>query len=252
MAENTQGLVTLDYVVASVMNELKSDERDYEYLLQLAIDGFRELTLFNLNTIRVAYLTLDSNNVANLPIDYNYYTMIGIVVGGQLYTLTKNDNIPLIRETECGLDVNPNMYSSPLQVQDGYWVVGHDRNGTWIPKLYARGGGYNIAYYRIDEERRQVIIQGAVANNEIVMEYVATGINLNGETYVKMTAIPALKAYVHWKRVQFDPRIDKWEKVDLRNEYRIEESKLGYLEKTPTLQELADAWDMESRQSPKR
>lgn len=94
----TAGLVTLRYVVMSVLNRLKDyTMRDYKFYMQLAIEGFTELSLYHMSNLEVIYLTMNDAKVVYLPADFVDYTKIGVPINGKLRVLTKHNNILLPR-----------------------------------------------------------------------------------------------------------------------------------------------------------
>jgi lipid-A-disaccharide synthase-like uncharacterized protein len=252
---HASGLVTLDYVVQSLKNELKefTDNNDIHYL-QLAIDGFTELNMFHTNMFRVKYLTIDSEtNTAVLPDDYLYYSLIGIIRNNSVYTLTRNDTIPLIRGTDCGEDVNNYKNSMFTGTASGsYYIPHYGQNGNWVPSLFSQGGGFNYGHYRLDEERRMIQLQGGLSGESLVLEYASRGVVVGGETYVKYQAVPVIKAYIHWKRVEYDNTVSAGEKERKKRQFYEQTEMYRTIENKFTMEEIRDVFNMTSKQSPKR
>src|SRR6056297_2311472 len=99
---NTSGYVNLDYVVSSVLNETESDERQYERLMQIAIEGYsNDLNLTVLPSVKTISLVPDDKNTVVLPKDYVDYVAIGIEIKGKLHTLTNDEKIKLPESYQC-------------------------------------------------------------------------------------------------------------------------------------------------------
>jgi len=93
---NIDAYITLHQLVLSVINAKgEKDLTNYEYYMQFAIEGLsEEIFPYRAPSIEVAYLTLSSAKIAELPNDYMYYTKIAAKIGTRYITLTLNKNMP--------------------------------------------------------------------------------------------------------------------------------------------------------------
>jgi hypothetical protein len=255
---DTRGLITLRYSVMNTLNELEDySMRNYKRFIQLAIDGYRGLHIKHLNSVKVAYLPVDMEmKTVQFPSDYVEYVKIAVSLNGQVWTLTRNDKLHLPREFDCGLDV-PSILRGETQnidttVWGGYYFTDHLYMGRWVTDMFGIGGGFNSAYYRIDEERRQIVLNGTIPNNEIILEYVSTGIDLNEDTLVPVQALDALKAYIHWKNIEYKTTVPMGEKQRKEQLYYVEAMKLDSFEDMLTLDEYFDQLYESTKQTPKR
>ena len=255
---DTPGLITLRYCVMSTVNELNEEPMQYyRRYMQLAIDGFRELKIKYINAPKVAYLAVDTDTkTVQLPTDYVDYVKIAVTQNGQVWTLTRNDKLHLPKGYQCGVDI---LTSSRQELENidtsswgGYYFTDHLYSGRWVTDMYAIGGGFNTAYYRIDEERRQIVLNGTVPNDEIILEYISTGINLCEDTLIPVQALGAIKAYIHWKRVEYDPRVPMGEKARKEALYYVQVRDLNFNEDMITLDEYFDQLYETFKQTPKR
>jgi hypothetical protein len=252
--EKETGYLTLAQVVKSFMNE--RNERtlaNYERYLQMAIEGFSDINLFELNTIEVAYLKMNSAKVVQLPPDYIKYTKIGINLGGRVWTLTLNNDLVLPKEEDICADPIEEVNSGDSEyVPNGYWVFApHFRRGEWTEGLYGLGGGFNRAYYRIDTQNRTIQFEGVVPNSEIILEYKSTGIKCGG-AIVPRQASKALKAYIRWMVTENDPTVGLGEKIRKEQLYDKELFSLKFLENSFTMDEYLDSMYEVYKQTPKR
>jgi len=243
---DTRGYVNLDYIAAHVTMMRDDDDRFYEKKLQLAIDGYKELRMGTLPSVKVAYLTVDAVNTIQFPYDYVDYILIGINNGGRVWTLTRNQNLILPAVQSCGewvrdnLTTNSNEESQLTNQTDGYAYSEHDYRGETVAGLYAVGGGFNQAYYRIDNENRQIIFltDEGLLGMTVILEYISSGINK--DTVIPLAAVPAITAYAHWKLSMFDRQENMNTKEMMKYEWINEKGKLRAFANSFTIAEFLD------------
>jgi hypothetical protein len=249
---NTPGVVNIAYVVASMLNELgEYHDRQRKRYTQFVIDCLQnELNMYHRSSIEVAYLTPNAANVCELPQDFIDYTKIGIASCGKLWTLTLNEDLITPTREKCGLPISE-VCTGDSEIDWGYQFAPHYNRGQFVGALFGMGGGFNYAYYKVDKNRRQIILDGAVPNGEIVLEYKSSGIT-GPQTVVPREAVPVLRAYAHWKRVEFDPQSPANDKDRKFRLYDIEVEKFRHLENSFTIDELRDALNSTYSQNVKR
>lgn len=186
---NTKGVTKIQTVVYEVMNDLNQvSMTDYKRFLQWAIRGYKKLNIFYLNTKEVFVSKVTEINTVSLPDDYISYSKIGFLLGNEIHTLSRNDSIlTLFRESEGKEVVGDDMLASqstPI--------------GTW---LAVPNKTYNIGFYKEDKKNNRLIFQGDLRGLDIVVEYISTGIKLDGQTYIPEITREPLIAYIHWQRV---------------------------------------------------
>lgn len=258
---DTKGIVTLEYIVhRALMDRDDNSMRYYKKMLQYAIDGYTKLNLFSIETIRVAYLTVNPNTKqADLPSDYLFYTKIGYNRAGIVHTLTLNEDLMLVRKTDnCGNDENDNRdcgcdEEDSLRLSTLYNYAPHYRNGQFVAELYGGTGNQNSAgYYRIDLQRRKIVFGSEIALDEVILEYKSSGINADGATVVSREYIPTLVAYVHWQMKEYNDKVPQSEKMRLKQRYIDEEYMVRRLNLDFTIEEFLDVTRSSYRQTPKR
>jgi hypothetical protein len=204
----TAALVTIRYVVMSVLNRLgEYNLKSYKKLTQIAIEGYtEELSLFHIgNSLEVVYLHMSTAKTVNLPADFITHTKIGVPINGELRVLTQHDQILMPRNfDDTGVavgntdDVNTNGTAGYVFFSE------HFRNGQFVGGLYGLPGGIDEAYYRVDKEKRQIIFSGSVPRSEIVVEYISTGLKQDGSSLIPRECVDALRNYILWKMVETD------------------------------------------------
>lgn len=247
---------TIRYCVMRVLNDLKDySMRDYKYLAQLIINGWGDLNLYHINSIRVAYLTPNEANIVKFPADMVKYTKIGINIGGTIWTLTLNKDMVLPHGMECGIGINDTVNSAAFvgnvnTPMGGFYFVDHWKRGQYVGGLYGLGGGINTAYYNIDEQSRQIVLSNKLPNNELIVEYASNGIS--EDTVIPYQCVPACTSFAHWQRLEYDPRVPMGEKIRKEKLYDQEIYKLRDLSLSFSLNEFLDTLYAGYSQAPKR
>ena len=122
---------TIRYCVSMV----QQDRDDFsakmrQKILQYGINTYRQYIQTGINpTIEVFYARPDSLGIINMPDDYEYYTKVGIIDNGRVFTLTLNRNMPLNRKWDtCGDEVKLNEDLDFKGTNYGFPFVGHYRD----------------------------------------------------------------------------------------------------------------------------
>lgn len=250
--EYVSGQVSLDYVMANILNRMKADERDYVHLKQLMIDGYQDLCMFHLNIVKVKNCDILDGNVVPFPNDYLYYSKIATIVGRKIYTLTRDDSIPLPRQYECGVESNEvnNTISEPVMYGDTMKPYPMTRANSLA--FFDDTAAKNIGYYRLDEERRLIILKGYFPEGRIILEYAVVAVDVNGETMVPRYVVPALRAYVMWATCEYDPRVTINDKKMKKAAYDAEVHKVRMISNQMTMDEWMDIANATKKQTVKR
>lgn len=246
--------LNLDYVVRSMQNELNDySMNQYKRLLQLVIDGLGFLRIYHAGAIQVAYLKVNSAGIVVFPRDYIKYSKIGLYMHGQVVTLTLNNSMALNRAQICTEDIRVMEKESGRAIlstiNDGYYFAPHYRGGNYIGGLYGIGGGFNQAYYKIDEVAKQIQFNGIIPSGEIVLEYQSTGISSG--TVISREELDPLKKYAHQLRVEYDDRVPLSTKVRREEQFDKSVGQLRAFKGRFTMSEYLDILYRNKKQSPK-
>ena len=245
--------VTVRYcVMNALMRTGDHSMNEYFELLQLALDCVRDMRLYNEASIEVAYLQANEAGIIEFPRDMIDYIKIGVELNGSLWNLTLNDNMILNRAQKCGTDIREMQKGIGTESFNGggYFYAPHFRTGQYVPALYGAGGGFNQAYYRVDNKMRQIQIDGYLKNNELIIEYKSSGISAG--SIISSQSIPVIREYVLWQRIENDPRIPANQKQRKQDQYEREVEKLRTYTNNFTLQEFLDMCYSTSKQGLKR
>lgn len=247
-------MITLENIIYDVQSDRNDfSNTDYMRMLQWLVRGVTDLNIHHISNLDVAYLTADASGQVDLPNDYIAYSKIGVCENGLIKVFGINDNMCLRRKTECEV---PKAIQTAEIAMNGEEIpfVAHYRSGIYINNLYGIGGGFRSTYYRIDRKNRKIILGGDIPLGEIVLEYLSSGINLSGKTYVDDDMREVLIALIHWKLKEFAPSrtVSEAEKERARQIYEYEARKLSKLRKRFSISELMDTIYASYKQTIKR
>lgn|SRR5512133_352973 len=236
MAE-LSGIRTLKQVVDGLLFKSSEPKENYMRFYQMAIDAYRDLRLFHSTDKVWLKCVPDSLNRIDFPSDMLQFVSLSVPINGLLYTLTRED---LIVPTVTGTAPN-----ETLDATDGEGV---DVNKGYYQAYWARGGVNQEGYFTVDYNNRKIILSN-VDRTEVVLCYVSNGVS-STNSYVPVTAVPAIEAYIMWKDKFYQrdtlPNIDYYFK-----QYEYECDRLDVLTE-PTLDEIADAIRSTYTRLPKR
>lgn len=249
----------LDYVVHKVMADLReTNTKNYPFYLNWAFDGYQDMNLYANPKIVTKWINISGTNTICLPSDYVDYISIGINICGRLYLLGLNNNMVLNRKDECEVPIETIATKSPNITGEGIWPFyyffsGAFRGGQYVGEQYAMGGGWSSrGYYKIDPERKEIQFQSVVPRSEIILEYRSTGIDCDGTVEVPYAAVPAIKAFIHWQRIENNDKESLADKRGKERLYGIEFNNFRKLKQRFTIQEYLDAKYRVSTAGPSR
>lgn len=224
LTPKTNGFVNLSYCVNQVLADLEDySGRRVEKCTQLAIRAYMDANIFSSVAVEVVYLPMNSSGIVDISTltDYVDYSKIALLVNGKYWILNCNEKIGLVREeldeSEAALIFNTGAPSFP--VEDGYVFSDHYMNGTFRSGLLGMGGGFSRSFFRVDLEKMQIQFDTSVPRNQIILEYISTGIKATGATMIPRSAVEYIIAYIHWQLIQFNPLIDRFTKREAKEEF---------------------------------
>jgi hypothetical protein len=254
----TAALVTIRYVVMSILNRLQDySMKQYLRLTQLAIEGFsEEFSLYHINAgADVVYLHMSAAKTVALPKDFVDYVKIGYPYMGRLRVITNSENILLPRTFDDTDEPIGNFYGQAIgeeALSGAIFFSDHYKNGQFVGGLYGLPGGVDDCYYRIDRENRQIVFSGSTPRSEIVLEYISTGLKTDGSSLIPRQVVAPLRAYVLWQMVENDPRVADNEKERRKRQFEEATEALRSFSNAFTADEYLSMLYSTTHQSPKR
>lgn len=255
----TAGLVTMRYVVMSVLNRMNDySMKSYLRLLQIGIELFsEELSMFHIGAgSEVVYLHMSDAKTVPFPSDYIDYVKIGYPSEGKLVVITKKDSILLPRVWDDGDEsAIGNFYGAAIGAEDVSNIIffqDHWRGGVFVGGLYGLPGAIDTAYFREDRENRQFVFSGSTPRSEIVLEYISTGLKADGSSLIPRQCVSALRTGILWLKDENDPRVAFNAKERLKIQHEQEIEALRSFSNSFTADEYLRMIYQTSYQSPKR
>jgi hypothetical protein len=223
---DTPGYRTLKQIVKDIHFEGGYGMEDWKYLGQFALNAIRDIHMFHTKKTKVVKVVVDpSTNTIDWPDDYIGLCFLGVPRNGQLWTLTRDNN--LITTTTL---VNGQETLTPSQ---GEGVI--PLEGQIVG--YGTKGGKNDFYYTEDEANRRFFIIGANPAN-VLLGYMSSGVT-DKDTVIPIRFKEAIINFSRWKLKLREP-IDYKGADYFKDLYEQEVNKLVAFE-GPTLDEVYDA-----------
>jgi hypothetical protein len=243
--DDISAVVSLKYVVMQVFDDMEVfSQRKYRHYLNIARNGLVELQTHVLKDLKTIQLDIDPlTGIVELPDDYMYYHSIAVLRNNKMYPIVRSDKIPMFIEDSCGEQSNEfksSIYSVPSK-------------GIYRDKMYNANGGDFYVKYRIDHKNRRIIFQGYNELDKVYMEYISSGVIADGgDVMVPRYIVPALKEWIHWKKIEYNPTVAYNEKERRERSYYHEARKAAKVRRPINLSEIMDAIHSASQTTPKR
>lgn len=236
--------VSIAVAVNNVMAELQeTSDRQFQRYLQFGYRAFSDLNLFVLPILKATSIMMDDNLGIDLPKDFISYKTIGVCIGGEIITLTQDNEICLPRKVDecCKPIIEQITTPAPSEILS-YYFLPFWRNGKYVSEQYGIMGGINgRGYFRVDTEKHRIQFASVVPKAEIILEYKSNNIeDCDGSLAVPEESIEAIIQYIHWKRLQNNPKIPVYEKNRAREDYFIQYKKMQIFNQQFTASEYRD------------
>lgn len=206
-----QGYTTLDQIVREACME--SDDHgmhNYSKFMLWAMEGLQEMRIDDFQEIKSILVTTSTIATIPFPVDMVKWTKIGEVSGDRVKVFTINNSIMLNHQTDCGVEQNNAKYKAATYLDinrennealDGYYFYGYGTSGA----IYGYGNGtQGDGQFREDKSRREFQFSSQYASKPIVLEYVSTGLNPSGQSYIEESIRKAVKEYIFWWKTERD------------------------------------------------
>jgi hypothetical protein len=243
--DDISAVVSLKYVVMQVFDDMEVySQRKYRHYLNIARNGLVELQTHVIKDVKTVQLDIDPDTgIVSFPDDYLYFTSIGVIRNNQMYPIVRNDSIPMSTGDSCAEESND--YKT-VKYQTG--VKGH-----YTGKMYNATGGNYYVKYRLDHKNRRIFFQGYNPSDKIHMEYISTGVPADSsEVMIPRYIVAALKEWIHWKKIEYNPTVAYNEKDRRERSYYHEARKAAKVKRPLNLTEIMDAIHSASQSTPKR
>lgn len=178
---DTSGVITLKDLVKRVLLKADLGQDKYWKFYQLAIDGYRELRLFDgsegLNYSKQTVIS--ATNSINFPSDCIKVVDVSVPIDGELWPLMKENKIV------------PTTSSGTL---DPDWGEGEDLKRLRSYSYQTRGVSTE-GYYTVNYHDRTIILRNTTAT-QVFLLYKSSGTEVGDTTNVPIQYYPQIEAYV--------------------------------------------------------
>lgn len=220
-----QGYTTLDQIVREACMEIDDHGlHNYSKFMLWAMEGLQEMRIDDFQEIKSILVTTSTIATVPFPVDMVKWTKIGEVSGDRVKVFTINNSIMLNHKTDCGIEQNNPKYqpktridlNREIEILDGYFFYGYGTSGA----IYGYGNGVQgDGQFRVDKSRREFQFSSQYASKPIVLEYVSSGLNPSGQSYIEESIRKAVKEYIFWWRTERDRTASGGEKQRAKDLY---------------------------------
>jgi len=193
----TPALISVNEAVSRYLLKYKLSTEDAFIYTEHACDVLRELHLYDLPNLVTEKVTVNALGIIEMPTDMIGFNGLYKFVDGYKWQFTQNDNIVTTTTITGGAETQDDDYGEGEAVKD--------------PKtdMYGGVGAVNDYYYKIDWKARRIFLDGTTSDT-IMLEYVTSGIELTGTTYVPVMTLPVIDAYLKWRESYWVPGQERY------------------------------------------
>lgn len=206
-----QGYTTLDTIVKEACMELNDmGMHNYTKFMLWATEGLQEMRIDDFQEIKSIRGTTTTIATFPFPTDMVKWTKIGTISGDRVKVFTLNPALILNHVKDCGVDQNNPKYKSStgidlnIENEDSIWLFNNFWGiGNSSGAIYGYGNGVQgDGEFRVNKDMREFQFNSQYADKDIVLEYVSTGLNPSGQSYVEESIRKAVKEYIFWMNTE--------------------------------------------------
>lgn len=228
----------------------QTDNR-YPMFLQTAISGLRDMNMDSRNVVTEAVLNVNSNDTVDLPDDYIDYLVIGTVTDGVISSLAVNNNRAPRAKNDCGDLVAAGTSDGSENFFFNFNSSHYTKDGQFNGRAFgAGGGGSSNGTYKVYKQDGYIAVSGVTAD-KLVMRYLATLKQINGNFLVDEYYVEALKDWIWWKYVQNQRSYGLGDKQLAQADYFREKKKAIKRQYRYNIVEFVNAYQSGYRSSPR-
>lgn len=226
------------YVVDSAMHRIGAKLEDTPWFQQIALEWLTEDArgVTALPCLRVQHLTVSTSKQVKLPSDCLRYTKIAVDYGGKLWTLTLNDDITIPPNFPCCNTTDSSATNEGVTFMPHFW------GGQYYGGIFALGGGFNKAYYRIDWQTNTLTFLDDVFGRKIIIEYLSNGAGSDVDSLVPQFWIPPMREYLILKAAEYNRKDYPQINMNVQDQRYNDAIMNASIASGPTADELLDAY----------
>jgi len=186
----TDALITLDQVVTRFMLKYRLPTEDAVSYFEHAANCIRDYYLYDAPDVRMSKSTINtlSTNVGYITMPDDMVSFNGLAKGidGQWWKFTEKSDMVNTTTTTGGVEGVDDDFGEGEAIED--------------PKTdtYGGVGGVNDYYYMLDWDARRIYTEG-ISSGTVALQYVSSGVETSGDTYIPEFITPLIDDYLLWK-----------------------------------------------------
>jgi hypothetical protein len=216
----------------------KLQQDDYFVYLQMACDCYRDISLRHSNATITAKMAVSSLGIIEMPQDMVGFLKLYVAFNGEMWSFTRKSKKVMTTTTTGNVEGQDIVFGEGVDVHDDRYLG-----------LGAKGG-VNPYYMNIDWNARRIFCDGFKSDTAVLI-YTSSGLTVGGNTYIPQECEAVIRSYIDWQRelnaTQSLGMLQTKEKY-----YNDEIFKLRLFNFLPSKDEISDAWDSSSTQTPQR
>jgi len=193
----TEALVTINKAVDDFLLGYKKPTDDAFIYLRHACQCFQDYTLYDGLESVITKVTVNANKWIDMPSDMiGFNDLLVLQSNGRFWSCTQQSDI-----------ITTTTFTGLVEGRDS--TIGEGAAIT-DPKVdtYGGVGGVNDYNYSEDWKTRRIYTEG-FGTETVVLDYMSSGIEATGTTYIPVLIIPMIDAYLLWKETYWIPNIAK-------------------------------------------
>jgi hypothetical protein len=227
------GLLIDKYIL---LRQLPQD--NYFTYLQMACNCYREISLRHSNSVVTTKISVSALGIIEMPTDMVGFCNLFVPIDGEWWSFTNKPRKVTTTTTTSGVEGQNSLMGEGVDVNDDRYI--------------GLGGkvGVNQYYRTIDWAARRIFCDG-FKSDTAVLQYTSSGLVVSGNTYIPQQCEAPITAYIDWQREINNVRsMAMLQTLEKYYADRIFEMRL--INFMPSADEIKDAWDSSSTQTPQR
>jgi len=212
----------VDEIIRSALLTCGKPIHYYMEFLHYGLKGIKEINYDSPIRTKSTKITVNSNNEVVLPDDYVDYIRIGFEQGQYVINLTEKTEFNRLQNFDSAGNQIPfeDATNNFVYANTHYESTHTNHNGEHIGKYFGHSPSYKGAFMVVPE-RNVILIDPSQALEEVVIDYITTGIGLetNARTVIPAYGAEAVERYILWRYKENSTVINRHEAVLAKEEY---------------------------------
>jgi hypothetical protein len=212
------GYTTLDKIIKGYLLQKGYSMHWYVDFLIYTARCFQELHYDTLRNVRTVKLPVNDYNAVILPSDFLDYARIGIPDGQYVRPLVNRPGLNSVPNTDS--DGTRSVYEDPEYGFAFSWAdtIYYNDKGEHTGRHYGLRD-YGVETFKIVKERGEIVLDKNVDANNIILEYITDGTEVDNATKIDPYAIATIEAFINWKLKENSRAYNEGERIRAQREF---------------------------------